>query len=77
MLRFSEVSHSVVKLREKPRKTLIHKLMAPTRFEPVFTIRHALLGAGSTGHSVKTCVHPVDRTRQATEPNSTSTGVGV
>lgn len=35
------------------------------------------LRQGSTGHSVKTCAHPVDGKRQATEPNSTSTGVGV
>jgi hypothetical protein len=36
ILRFSEVSRAVVELREKPRKTLIQKLVAPTGFEPVF-----------------------------------------
>jgi hypothetical protein len=29
-LRCSEVSHAVVELREKPRKTLIQKLVAPS-----------------------------------------------
>ena len=36
VLLFSEVSRAVVTLREKPRKTLIHRVVAPTGFEPVF-----------------------------------------
>ena len=40
ILRFSEVSRAVVELREKPRKPLIQKLVAPTGFEPVFGRGH-------------------------------------
>ena len=36
ILGFSEVSSAVVELREKPRKTLLHRVVAPTGFEPVF-----------------------------------------
>jgi hypothetical protein len=37
--RFCEVSRAVVEFREKPRKTLIQKLVAPMGFESVFPSR--------------------------------------
>src|SRR5215467_3285469 len=40
ILRLSGVSRYIVHPREKPRKTLLHRVVAPTGFEPVFGRGH-------------------------------------